>query len=163
MGLPACERRVLSRMEGALRASEPRLAAMYGMFARLNAGEPVGAESLGRVRLPRRSPAVYAIVLVPVVFAVIVVGALLSGSARGTAVCGVGIPAVRGTPLVSRASCPARAARTPGTAGPAAAAEAARGEAVRGETISSSADAACAIRTRRARGELPAASSFGAC
>ena len=52
-------------MEGALRASEPHLAAMYAIFARLNAGEPVGAETPGRGRPHRRGPAMYALVLVP--------------------------------------------------------------------------------------------------
>jgi hypothetical protein len=95
-------------MEGALRASEPHLAAMYAMFARLNKGEPVGAESLprGRMNLARRTPAMYAVVLVPVMFAAIVVGALLSGTARGATSCGSGHSAARGAPWVSRASCP---------------------------------------------------------
>lgn len=106
MSLPVYEQRVLNRMEGALRASEPRLAAMYTMFARLNAGEPVGAESLSRGRLPRPRAAVCAIALIPAVFVVIVIGALLSGNARGATTCGTSQPAIRGAPMLSRASCP---------------------------------------------------------
>jgi hypothetical protein len=106
MSLPACEQRVLKNMEGALRVSEPHLAAMYAIFARLNAGEPVGAESLARGRVPRPRAAVCAMVLIPVMFAIVVVGALLSGSARGATSCATSSPAVRGGPMLSRASCP---------------------------------------------------------
>ena len=39
MSLPACQQRVLDRMEGALRASDSHLASMYAIFGRLNTGE----------------------------------------------------------------------------------------------------------------------------
>jgi hypothetical protein len=39
MGLPARQRRVLGRIEGALRGSDPRLAALYSIFARLTREE----------------------------------------------------------------------------------------------------------------------------
>ena len=39
MGLPARQRRVLERIEGALRGSDPKLAALYAIFARLNRDE----------------------------------------------------------------------------------------------------------------------------
>jgi hypothetical protein len=39
MGLPARQRRVLGRIEGALRGSDPRLAAIYSIFARLTRDE----------------------------------------------------------------------------------------------------------------------------
>ena len=48
MGLPACQQRVLDRMEDALRVSEPQLTAMYAMFGRLTAGEPIRTERLTR-------------------------------------------------------------------------------------------------------------------
>jgi hypothetical protein len=96
-------------MEAALRATEPHLNAMYETFTKLNAGEPVGAESLARVWRPRAS--LWAIVLIPVMFASIVIGALLSGSARGSTTCGTSQSAARDVPLLSRASCsPARKA-----------------------------------------------------
>src|SRR5438105_7071955 len=108
MSLPARQQRVLNRMEGALQTSEPDLASMYAMFARLAAGEPVAAEQLARRPLLRRVPAGYAFVLIPVMFAVIVLGGLLGGSARGAAICpGAGHAAGRGAPLVIRAWCPA--------------------------------------------------------
>jgi hypothetical protein len=37
MSLPASQQRVLDRMETRLRAGEPHLASMFGIFARLNA------------------------------------------------------------------------------------------------------------------------------
>jgi hypothetical protein len=39
MGLPAAQQRVLDGIEGALRAGEPRLAAMYSIFTRLTGSE----------------------------------------------------------------------------------------------------------------------------
>jgi hypothetical protein len=108
MSLPACQQRALDRMEGALRASEPHLASMYAIFGRLNAGEPVGAERLARKRLRwlRPGSAMYAIVLVPVMFAAIIVGALLGGGSRSTAACEAGYSVGGVSPLSSRPSCP---------------------------------------------------------
>jgi hypothetical protein len=107
MSLPACQQRALDRMEGALRASEPQLASMYAIFGRLNAGEPIGAERLTRKRLRwlQAGTAMYAIVLVPVMFAAIIVGALLGGS-RSTAACEAGYSVGGVSPLSSRPSCP---------------------------------------------------------
>ena len=39
MGLPVRQRRVLERIESTLRGSDPKLAALYAMFARLNSDE----------------------------------------------------------------------------------------------------------------------------
>ena len=39
MGLPVRQRRVLDRIERSLRGSDPKLAALYAIFARLNRGE----------------------------------------------------------------------------------------------------------------------------
>ena len=107
MSLPACQQRALDRMEGALRASEPRLASMYTIFGRLNAGEPIGTERLTRRRLRWLQPGttMYAIVLVPVMFAAIIVGALL-GSSRSTAACEASYSVGGVSPLSSRPSCP---------------------------------------------------------
>jgi len=107
MSLPACQQRALDRMEGALRASEPHLASMYAVFGRLNAGEPICAERLTRKRLRwlQQGSAMYAIVLVPVMFAAIIVGALLGGS-RSTAACEAGYSVGGVSPLSSRPSCP---------------------------------------------------------
>ena len=109
MSLPACQQRALDRMEGALRASEPQLASMYAIFGRLNADEPIGAERLTRKRRRwlQAGTAMYAIVLVPVMFAAIIVGALLGGGARSnTAACEAGYSVGGVSPLSSRPSCP---------------------------------------------------------
>ena len=107
MSLPACQQRALDRMEGALRASEPHLASMYAIFGRLNAAEPIGTERLTRkrLRLLQQGSAMYAIVLVPVMFAAIIVGALLGGS-RSTAACDAGYSVGGVSPLSSRTTCP---------------------------------------------------------
>ena len=108
MALPACQQRALDRMEGALRASEPHLASMYTIFGRLNAGEPIGRERLARKRLRwlQHGTAMYAIVLLPVMFAAIIVGALLGGGTRSTAACEAGYSVGGVSPLSSRPSCP---------------------------------------------------------
>jgi hypothetical protein len=107
MSLPACQQRALDRMEGALRASEPHLASMYAIFGRLNTGEPIGAEQLTRKRRRwlQQGTAMYAIVLVPVMFAAIIIGALLGGS-RSTAACEAGYSVGGVSPLSSHRSCP---------------------------------------------------------
>jgi len=109
MALPACQQRALDRIEGALRASEPQLASMYAIFGRLNAGEPIGMERLVRKRLRwlQHGTAMYAIVLLPVMFAAIIVGALLGGSTRSNAAACEASYSVGGvSPLSSRPSCP---------------------------------------------------------
>ena len=108
MSLPACQQRVLDRMEGVLRTSEPQLTSMYAIFSRLNAAEPIGTEQLTPRRLRWFQPgtAIYAIVLIPVMFAAIIVGALLGGSARSTAACEASYSVGGVSPLASRPSCP---------------------------------------------------------
>jgi len=107
MSLPACQQRVLDQIEGALRASEPRLTSMYAMFTRLNAGEPIGAERLVRKRLRwlRHGTVLYAIVLIPVMFAAIIIGALLSGGARTATACEASYSVGGVSPLAGRPSC----------------------------------------------------------
>ena len=108
MSLPACQQRALDRIEGALRASEPHLTSMYAIFARLNADEPIGTEQLAPKRLRWFQPgtAMYAIVLIPVMFAAIIVGALLGGGARSTTACEASYSVGGVSPLASRPSCP---------------------------------------------------------
>lgn len=110
MSLPARQQRVINQMDGALRASEPQLAAMFAVFARLNEDQPVHAEPLrGSLRRRWLAPgtAMYAIFLVPVTFIAVIIGALIGGSARNTATCQVGYSAGGGAPALSRATCPA--------------------------------------------------------
>ena len=109
MSLPASQQRVLDGMEGALQASEPQLVSMFAIFTRINADEPVGAEPLARPR-PRRlrwlraGTTIYAFVLVPVMFAMITIGALLSSRAHSVATCETGYSAGGGS-WVSRPWC----------------------------------------------------------
>jgi hypothetical protein len=112
MSLPDWQQRVLDRMEGALQASEPHLASMFAIFARLHASDPVGAEPLARPqqRRRRRSPpgtAVYAFVFIPVMFALIVCGALLGSGARSARACEDGYSVDVGSTLFSQPSCQA--------------------------------------------------------
>ena len=110
MTLPAAQQRTLDSMEGALQASEPKLASMFAIFTRLNADEPLGAEPLARPR-PRRlrwlgpGTAIYAFVLVPVMFAMITIGALLSSRAHSVATCDTGYSAGGASPWTSRPWC----------------------------------------------------------
>lgn len=107
MSLPVCQQRVLDRMEGALRASEPQLTAMYAMFGRLTASEPIRTERLGRKRLRRLQPgsAMYAIVLIPVMFAAIIVGALFGGRTHTATACEASYSVGGVSPLAGRPSC----------------------------------------------------------
>ena len=110
MSLPAAQQRVLERMEGALQASEPQLVSMFSIFTRINADEPVGAEPLARPR-PRRlrwlraGTTIYAFVLVPVMFAMITIGALLSSRAHSVATCDTGYSAGGASPWSARPWC----------------------------------------------------------
>jgi hypothetical protein len=111
MGLPAVQQRVLDRIEGTLKASEPHLAAMFAIFARLSAGEPVGRESLAARRRRwwlRPGAALSALVIVPVMFAVIITGVLLGGPTRADT-CAVGMPAAGTMPRGNQSACETRA------------------------------------------------------
>jgi hypothetical protein len=111
VSLPASQQRVLDRMEGALQASEPQLVSMFSIFTRINADEPVGAEPLARPRPAQRlrwlraGTTIYAFVLVPVMFAMITIGALLSSRAHSVATCETGYSAGGGSPWVARPWC----------------------------------------------------------
>jgi hypothetical protein len=50
MGLPASQRRILERIEIALRGSDPRLAALFSIFSRLNHDEEMPAIEQVRAR-----------------------------------------------------------------------------------------------------------------
>jgi hypothetical protein len=138
MSLPASQQRALDGMERALQASEPHMASMYAIFARLNEGtEPLGAEPLPRRRRGLRlNPAqsgrgMYAMALIPVIFIMVVAGVLLGGSAHGLTTCGSGSAAFGGSPWVNRASCKTSGQATPGQATP--------GQATPGQATSGSA------------------------
>ena len=112
MTLPVDQQRVLDRIESVLQASEPRLASMFSIFTQINADEPVRAEPLARPRpRPRRlrwsraGTTIYAFVLVPVMFAMITIGAMLSSRAHSVATCETGYSVGGGSPWVSRPWC----------------------------------------------------------
>jgi hypothetical protein len=120
VSLPASQQRVLDHMEGALQASEPQLVSMFAIFTRINADEPVGAEPLARprprrVRWLRAGTTIYAFVLVPVMFAMITIGALLSSRAHSVATCETGYSAGGGSPWASRPWCQLTIQKTTGT------------------------------------------------
>jgi hypothetical protein len=106
MSLPARQQRVITEIDSALRASAPHLASMYAMFARLNQQEPVTAEPLAGTRRRRRVPgdAMFAVVLLPVMSMMIILGVLVGGG-RSTGSCDVGYSG--GISAASRAACPA--------------------------------------------------------
>ena len=112
MTLPVDQQRMLARMEEALQTSEPHLVSMFSIFTRINADEPVGDEPLARPRpRPRRvrwlgaGTTIYAFVLIPVMFAMIIIGALLSSRAHTVATCETGYSSGAGSPWVSRPWC----------------------------------------------------------
>jgi hypothetical protein len=109
--VPAAQQRVLDGMEDALQTSEPHLVSMFSIFTRLHSDEPLGAEPLARPRPRPRRPrwfgagtTIYAFVLVPVMFAMITIGALLSSRAHSVATCDAGYSAGDGS-WVSRPWC----------------------------------------------------------
>ena len=109
MSLPAAQQRVLDRMEGTLQASEPHLTSMFAIFTRLSEDEPVGAEPLARP--PRRhrwlqhGTALYAFVVVPVMFTMIIIGALLSSRVHSAGTCSTSYSSGTGPPWVSKPWC----------------------------------------------------------
>ena len=109
MSLPAAQQRVLDRMEGTLQASEPHLTSMFAIFTRLNADEPVGAEPLARrrrrQRLVQHGTALYAFVLIPVMFTMIIIGALLSSRVHSAGACTGSYSTGTVSPWVSRPWC----------------------------------------------------------
>jgi hypothetical protein len=158
VSLSASQQRMLDRMENRLRAGEPHLASMFGIFARLNAGEPVSPERLASRRRWRRPPgvALYAVVLFPVIFGLVIIGALLGGGAHGTRACDVGYSIGGGAGPAGRSQCqtasqPASGSRavSPAGSGPAGAS-------------CPWAAAAASQYTTRTNGDLPLPPSSGA-
>jgi len=89
MSLPARQQRMLDGIEVALRASEPRIASMFAIFTRLAENDRSALpERLPRLRF-RMSAGLRAFVLLPVVFAMLVTGVVLGGTARGSSCAGV--------------------------------------------------------------------------
>jgi len=88
MSLPVRQQRALDGIEGVLKASEPRMAAMFAIFTRLTQDDgPAITERLARSRT-RVSAGLRAFVLIPVVFAMLITGAVISGNGHGASGCG---------------------------------------------------------------------------
>lgn len=88
MSLPARQQRALAGIEAALQASEPRLASMFVVFTELTKDEgPAVTERLGGLR-PRVGGGIRTLVLIPVVFAMLITGAVLGGTVGSAAGCG---------------------------------------------------------------------------
>jgi len=101
MGLPARQRRILERIEGALRGSDPRLAALFSIFSRLNRDEEMPRIEQVRARVailmalvgrwfaaPRRAKlraALFFPVALAIVASAIIVGARFPSANRCTA------------------------------------------------------------------------------
>jgi hypothetical protein len=98
MSLPACQQRVLDRIENTLQHREPRLASMFAMFTRLNKNEAAPrtetleqqrwwARARGRLRRAGRpAVALRAVFLVPLA-ALLVVTAVLIGMSSSRLTC----------------------------------------------------------------------------
>lgn len=101
MSLPACQQRVLDRIENALKHREPRLASMFAMFTRLNTNEGIPRterlDPLPWWALHRRRPlsrlgrpaALRALILLPVA-AMVVVVAMVAGMSTSPPPCAPG-------------------------------------------------------------------------
>ena len=113
MIFPAGQQRIIDHMDGTLQASEPHLASMFAIFGRLHAGEPVWVEPAARsrprprrrVRWLRAGTTIYAFVLVPVMFAMITIGALLTSRTHSVTTCDAGYSAGGGSPWANRPWC----------------------------------------------------------
>lgn len=136
MSLPAAQQRTLDSMDEALRASEPRLAAMFAMFTRLTKSEASpGSEQLPprrsrRIRLPKisRKPArtsarsglhefwLHLLIASPLVIALLVVGLVVGlGSHAPPQGCSIVPGAHLTAPQHARsAGCPSQQGTSPG-------------------------------------------------
>jgi hypothetical protein len=98
MSLPACQQRVLDRIETALQRREPRLAAMFAMFTRLNTNEGIPRiehleappwwawRSRGHLRPLSRPAALRVMLLIPLA-AMVAVAVMFAGMSTSRASC----------------------------------------------------------------------------
>jgi hypothetical protein len=107
MGLPVRQRRVLLRIEGAIRGSDPKLAALYAIFARLNREEDMPrreqlrhsalgvlarlrrfpAAVFGRLHLGRMVPRQRAVLFLPVALLLAVASIVYAAKSSSGDVC----------------------------------------------------------------------------
>jgi Protein of unknown function (DUF3040) len=84
MGLPASQRRILEKIENAMRGTDPRLTSLFAIFSRLNRDEemPRIEELRARAWLLRRRAAFFLPLALVVVTSTFVVAAALPGPSR---------------------------------------------------------------------------------
>ena len=103
MSLSACQQRTLTAMDCALEATEPRLSAMFAMFARLTWSEPICAEQLSRRRPSQSRPDRWLMLFPSLTVFALVVGLIVSQVISPAPGCG---PAVTASPGArTAASC----------------------------------------------------------
>jgi hypothetical protein len=107
MSLPAREQRALDAIEHALAASEPRMKAMFAMFAKLTRGEaPISPENLSHRYLTRWRPGTL-YVLIPALAVMALIAALVVGFASSGVFTGCTAGAAAGASR-SAVSCVAK-------------------------------------------------------
>jgi hypothetical protein len=83
MSLPVAQQRALNKIDGDLRASEPDLALMFGIFTRLSGDDgPAVTEQLPPSRLRAVASGLRGFVLIPVAIAMVVITVVLGGGGR---------------------------------------------------------------------------------
>jgi hypothetical protein len=99
MSLPACQQRTLTIMDYALEATEPRLSAMFAMFAHLAKSEPIRAEQLSRRRPIRLRSGRWPMLFPALTGIALVVGLIVSQVTSPAPGCAsaVAAPPARGT------------------------------------------------------------------
>lgn len=121
MSLPASQRRVLEKIEIALRRSDPRLAAIFATFSRLNRHEEMprmeqlrarAARLTGRLSGQGRGPApgrpawLRVTVLFPAVLVAVVSAAVIGAGFPGRANCVATNRSAHTAPAARQARCP---------------------------------------------------------
>ncbi len=87
MSLPACQERILSRIESSLRTCEPRLASRFAIFARLTRDEELPRrEQIEQQPWLKRVAALGGVMLVPFLL-IMVASAVLAASITTASTC----------------------------------------------------------------------------
>jgi len=128
MSLPACQQRILDRIDGTLQVRDPRLASMFWIFTRLTRHEPMPrAEELDGRRMRwavqrfrracARRPRLRAFVVVPLILAAFAGLLILSPLTGSTRPCGaLMLMQARGSAQLAGRASACEAAR-PGSSG----------------------------------------------
>jgi Protein of unknown function (DUF3040) len=120
MGLPASQRRILEKIGIALRGSDPRLAAQFAVFSRLNHGEempqterlraraarPTGRQPAGSRPTSGRRVRLRAALLLPAALVAVVSAALVGAGFPSAARCAATKQEPRTAPVSRQVRCP---------------------------------------------------------